>query len=74
MLNVLYQGVQDGYAKWDDCCNNQTLLIVATTTHFDWMGLKVLHLTCCYMTKIIFLIVWSSGMIICLIGHVCDMS
>ena len=23
-----------------DCCNNQTLLIRAATTHFDWMGLK----------------------------------
>ena len=23
-----------------DCCNNQTLLIDAATTHFDWMGLK----------------------------------
>ena len=23
-----------------DCCNNQTLLIGAATTHFDWMGLK----------------------------------
>ena len=25
-----------------DSCNNQTLLIHAATTHFDWMGL-----TCC---------------------------
>ena len=23
-----------------DCCNNQTVLIGAATTHFDWMGLK----------------------------------
>ena len=23
-----------------DCCNNQTLLIGAATTHVDWMGLK----------------------------------
>ena len=23
-----------------DCCNNPTLLICITTTHFDWMGLN----------------------------------
>ena len=29
-----------------DCCNNRTLLIGVTTTHFDWMGLKsrILHI------------------------------
>ena len=45
-----------------DCCNNQTLLIGAATTHFDWMGLK------CWLFRDqkYFLIVWSSGMIICL--------
>ena len=42
-----------------------TLLIHAATTHFDWMGL-----TCCINMLLrdqnYFLIVWSSGVIICL--------
>ena len=37
-----------------DCCNNQTLGYCIATTHFDWMGLKSLHLTYCYVSEIIF--------------------
>ena len=44
-----------------DCYNNQTLLIGAATTHFDWMGFNMLLRDQNY-----FLIVWSSGVIICL--------
>ena len=33
---VYWAGTPNGI----DCCVNQTLLIRAATTHFDWMGLK----------------------------------
>ena len=49
-----------------DCCNNQTLLIRAATTHFDWMGLNVAFNMLLH-EQYYFLIVWSSSMIICLI-------
>ena len=48
-----------------DCYNNQTLLIHAATTHFDWMGLNVVFNMLLHDQNY-FLIVWLSGMIICL--------
>ena len=33
---------------------NKHWLFCIATTHFDWMGLKMLHLTNCYEREIIF--------------------
>ena len=46
-----------------DCCNNQTLLIGAATTHFAWMGLRCVAFIILLREHK----VWSSSMIICLI-------
>ena len=56
-----------------DCCNNQTVLIGVATTHFDWMGLNIAFNILLHEQNY-FLLVWSPGVQICLMSHVCDMS